>query len=135
MCIASRPPQTTCHIVTGNNIHNIAYITIEIIETEEESFRKHMKTAVIDWDTFIHTARQLSSLRQISIQCIGYMVSSPRQILVEFLAHLREAWESLGNLLELSYRVMRRRNDRNTWVEEWVRVQLDTVMEEIKQRV
>ena len=62
-------------------------------------------------------------------------MSSPRQILVEFLAHLREAWESLGDLLELSYRVMRRTNDRNIWVDEWVRVQLDTVMEEIKQRV
>ena len=53
---------------------------------------------------------------------------STRQILMEFLAHLREAWFSLGELLELYYR----KGDES---EEWIQLRLDTLMDEIKQRV
>ena len=90
-----------------------------------------MKTATIDWDTFLHTVRQFPHLRQIAIQCDGYTMGLPstRQILVEFLAHLGEAWFGLGELLGLYH------ND-GAWIKfRWAQLRLDNLMDEIKQRV
>ena len=86
-----------------------------------------MKTAHIDWDTFLHTVRQFPHLRQIVIQRNGYGDSFSRRILVEFLAYLEEAWFGLGELLGIYYR---------EWKEsEWVQLRLDTLMDEIKKTV
>ena len=79
----------------------------------------------IDWDTFLHTVRQFPHLRQIVIQHGESYYS--RRILVEFLAHLGEAWFGLGELPGLYYR---------GWGEpEWAQLRLDTLMDEIKQVV
>ena len=101
-----------------------------------------MKEATINWDTFLPAVRQFPHFRQILIQWAvslefprqqlitvhnSSLHSSPRQILVEFLAHLGEAWFDLGELLGLYYRERRR--------SEWTQLQLDTLMDEIKQRV
>ena len=85
-----------------------------------------MKAANIGWDTFLHTVRQFPHLRQIVIQYKGLY---PRHVLVEFLAHLGEAWFGLGELLGLYYKEWE-------WDEpRWVQLRLDTLMDEIKQRV
>ena len=88
-----------------------------------------MKKANIDWYTFLHTVRQFPHLRHIAIQCHKDKLSAPRlrKILVEFLAHLGEAWVSLGGLLGLYYRG----RDESRWVQ----LQLDTLMDEIEQKV
>lgn len=87
-----------------------------------------MKAANIDWDTFLYTVRQFLHLRRIEIQCDKYLEHSPHQTLIEFLAHLGEAWFGLGELLGLYYRVW----DGSG---EWIEVRLDTLMDEIKQSV
>ena len=88
-----------------------------------------MKTPHIDWDTFLCTVQQFLHLQQVIIQqwdVLDPESLDPRQILVEFLAHLGGVWFGLGELLGLYYR------KRGGF--EWV--QLDTaVMDEIKQRV
>ena len=88
-----------------------------------------MKKASIDWDTFLHTVRQFPHLRQIAIQSSDYLRRSPCQRLVEFLAHLGEAWFGLGELLGLHY------NDGEWHEPKWVQSRLDTLMDEIKQTV
>ena len=126
-CIASRLPHAPA---TSNNIRNITYIIIDLWSFDGHlELRGHMKTANIDWDTFLHIVRQFPYLRQIVIQYNRYpMGGSPRQILVESLAHLREAWFGLGELLGLYYK---------EWDQsEWIKLRLDTaVMDEIEQTV
>ena len=113
---------------TSNNIRNITYIIIDIWTFHHE-LRRRMKTANIDWDTFLHIVRQFPHLRQIAIQCDSYPGRSPRQRLVEFLAHLGEAWFGLDELLGLYYK-------NREWNEHrWVQPRLDTLMDEIEQVV
>ena len=88
-------------------------------------------TATIDWDAFLHTVRQFPHLRQVVIQHSDILEYSVRQILVEFLAHLGEAWFGLGELLELYY-IEKQNGDGYDWVQ--LRLS-DTVMDEIEQRV
>lgn len=87
-----------------------------------------MKTAHIDWDTFLHTVRQFLHLQRVVIQYSKYAMRSPRQILVEFLAQLGGAWFGLDELFGLYYM---------DWDElKWIQLRLsDTVMDEIKQTV
>ena len=91
-----------------------------------------METFSIDWDAFLHTVRQFPHLQQLGFQHgkHGFQDSPEiREVLVEFIAHLGKAWESLGGLLGLGYR------DRERGKVEWVEVGLDTMMDEIKQKV
>lgn len=126
-CIASRLPHNTA---TGNDIRNITYIIISLGHLWDPiNLGKRVKTANINWDTFLHTVRQFPHLRQIAIQCTGYMVSSPRQMLVEFLAHLGGAWITLDEILGLYYDIEEQGEFR------WVQLRLDTLIDEIKQKV
>ena len=102
-----------------------------------------MKKATINWDTFLPAVRQFPHFRQILIQWAvplefprqqlitvhnSSLNSSPRQILVEFLAHLGEAWFALDEPLGLYYM------ERDGFG--WVQLRLDaTVMDEIEQMV
>lgn len=93
----------------------------------------HMKEANIDWNTLLHTVRQFPHLRQIAIQCkhrYALSIAPTRPILVEFLAHLGEAWFGLDELVGLYY------NDEEQSGTGWAQLQLlDTVMDEINERV
>ena len=115
---------------TSTNVRNITYIFINLHHFYDcDELRRRMKKVNIDWGAFLHTVRQFPHIRQIAIQCDDYLGRSPRQRLVEFLAHLGEAWFGLRELLGLYYR----EEDES---EEWIQLRLDTaVMDEIEQRV
>ena len=119
-CIASRLP----HAPTTSNIRRITYITIDLGKVIDHRGRR--MTTYIDWGTFLHTVRQFPHLQQIVIQ---YKAPYPRHVLVEFLAHLGEAWFGLDEPLGLYY------NDGEWNEPRWVQSRLDTLMDEIKQRV
>ena len=125
--MASRLPHAPA---TSNNVRHITYIIIDLEYFHSDyQLRGHMQAANIDWDGFLHAVRQCPHLRQIVInKCDGISKRSPRQLLVEFLAHLGEAWFGLGELLGLYYRV---------WDEsdEWIKLRLDTLMDEIEHKV
>ena len=125
-CIASRLPHAPA---TSNNVRNITYIIIDLLFLADHcELRRRMKKPNIDWDTFLHTVRQFPHLRQIAIQSNDYLRRSPRQRLVEFLAHLGEAWFGLGEIFGLYYRV---------WDEsdEGIKLRLETLMDEIEHKV
>ena len=125
-CIASRLPHAPA---TSNNVRNITYIHIDLWRFDDHLYlRNLMKTATIDWDTFLRTIRQSPHLQQIAIQCESRDINGSREMLVEFLAQLGGAWFGLDDLLGLYYRTWRQ--------SEWIQLRFDTVvMDEIKQMV
>ena len=141
-CIASQLLYAT---PTGNDVRNITYIIIDLrFFADHHELRRRMKEATINWDTFLPAVRQFPHFRQILIQWAvslefprqqlitvhnSSLHSSPRQILVEFLAHLGEAWFGLDELLGLYY------EEQNRSGYNWVQLRLDNLMDEIKQRV
>lgn len=91
-----------------------------------------MKTHIIDWDAVLQCAvRRFPHLQRIVIQATEFAssISQARETLVEFVAHLGEAWTGLGGLLELYYGI-RGRHERD-----WSQVRLDTVIDEIRGKV
>ena len=128
MCIASPLPHAP---VTSNNVRIVTSIVIDLLHFHSHhDLRRRMKTAKIDWITFLHTVRQFPHLQQVVIQCERHVTGgSSHQKLVEFLAHLGEAWFGLDELLGLYYEEQSRSGYN------WVQLRLDNLMDEIKQRV
>ena len=92
-----------------------------------------MKTVKIDWDAFLCTVRQFPHLRQIAVRYDRYVLPAfpLGQMLVEFVAHLGDAWASQGSLLGLYFDTWTDHQDEINWDQR----QLDRLMGEIKQRV
>lgn len=127
-CIALQLPDAAA---TVSSIRNIVYIIIDVSCFQNpQQLNERMKT--VNWDVLPSAvARQFPHLGRIIVQSLDLMYQFPRELLVEFVAHLGEAWTSLGSMLELYHYA--RVDERMEFV--WARVQLDAVMRETKYRV